>query len=317
MGGRGPDGVASRRIGDIGEASTRPGLPEGLHVRERPPAGGWEGYGGPVVIFVHGGLDRGASFGRTALRLPELGLVTYDRRGYRGSRGAGAARLPVHVEDLIRIAGAYAGPAPPPPAGQPSAAVPPAGQPSADVPPAKAAGRVVAVGHSVGATLVLWAGVAAPRRFAALAAYEPSMPWLGFHRTAAPTAGDGRPVGPAPDADPAEEAERFFRRMVGNAAWERLGDQERASRRADGPALLEDLRGIRVPAPFDVTALRVPTVVAAGGPASLEHHRQTVAWLADHVAAVQASDVREAGHGAHLSHPDAFAALVRLAVSLA
>lgn len=244
-----------------------------------------------MVVFVHGGLDRGASFARTALRLPELALVIYDRRGYRSSRRAGAAPLPAHVEDLVRIAEVYARPAPGATRRTPH--------------------PVVAVGHSVGATLALWAGVAAPGRFSAIGAYEPSMPWLGFHRPAS-----GRAGGPPLDADPAREAERFFRRMVGDGAWERLGEHERAARQADGPALLEDLRGIRLPTPFDVTALTVPTVAAAGGPSSLPHHRQTVAWLAEHVAAVQTVEVSEAGHGAHLSHPDAFAALVRRAVSL-
>lgn len=296
MSGRGPDRVAPRRVGDIGQASVRPGLPDGLHVRERAPGGGWDGYLGPVVVFAHGGLDRGASFGRTALRLPDLGLVTYDRRGYRSSRNTGAAPLPVHVEDLVRIAEVYGGPT------------------------GQAGGRrraVVAVGHSVGGTLALWAGVTAHDRFAALAAYEPSMPWLGFHPPSPWTATPEGPGGPEPGTDPAKEAERFFRRMVGDAAWERLGDKERASRRADGPALVADLRGIRSAAPFDVTALTVPTVVAAGGPASRPHHRQTVAWLAEHVEAIEALEITDAGHGAHLSHPDAFAALVRRAVALA
>lgn len=285
--------MAPRRVGDVGEPSGRPGLPEGLRVRERAPAGGWEHYLGPVVVFVHGGLDRGASFGRTALRLPDLALVTYDRRGYRSSRDAGAAPLPVHVEDVVAIAAAYAEP----------------------LPDAGGRGRrpVVAVGHSVGGTLVLWAGVAAPDRFAALAAYEPSIPWLGFHPS--PPGTGGAWGGPGPEADPAHEAERFFRRMVGDAAWERLGDQERAARRADGPALLADLRGIRLPAPFDITALTVPTVVASGGPASRSHHRETVAWLAEHVPVIESVEIADAGHGAHLSHPDAFAALVRRAVA--
>jgi pimeloyl-ACP methyl ester carboxylesterase len=292
-------------VGDVGEASARPGLPPGLQVRERAPSTGWDDYHGPVVVFAHGSLDRGASFGRTALRLPDLALVTYDRRGYRASRDLGAAPLPAHVEDLVRIAEVYA------------RAVP--GASGGRLP------QVVAVGHSVGATLVLWAGVVAPERFSALAAYEPSMPWLGFHpptapvRTAAPDGAggpSGAPAGAGAATDPAAEAERFFRRMVGDAAWERLGDHERRSRQADGPALLADLRGIRMPTPFDVTALTVPTVVAAGGSASRPHHRKTVAWLAEHVAAVETMEVGEAGHGAHLSHPDAFAALVRRAVAL-
>ncbi len=301
MAGRAPQRANARRVGGVGEPSARAGLPSGLHIRERAPSGGWGGYRGPVVVFVHGGLDRGASFGRTALRLTELALVTYDRRGYQGSRETGAAPLPVHVEDLVAIAGAYANPAP---GDQGLGSQGPGAVP------------VVAVGHSVGATLALWAGVVAPHRFAALGAYEPSMPWLGFHPAAQPTRAPEVPDGP-PGADAAREAERFFRRMVGDGAWDRLGEQERTSRRADGPALLADLHGIRGAAPFDVTALTVPTAAAAGGPSSRSHHRQTVAWLGEHVPAVHVAEVAEAGHGAHLSHPDAFAALARRAVALA
>jgi len=117
--------------------------------------------------------------------------------------------------------------------------------------------------------------------------------------------------------DPALEAERFFRRMAGDGAWERLSEREREARRADGPALLSDLRALAGPAPFDVTELAVPTIVAAGGPMSLPHHRSGADWLAEHVPAVSRAHLVEAAHGAHLSHPDAFAALVRDVVRLA
>ena len=58
----------------------------------------------------------------------------------------------------------------------------------------------------------------------------------------------GRPW-PALSDDPGEEAERFFTRMVGDGAWSRLNEKGRAERRADGPALVADLRGMRVEGP--------------------------------------------------------------------
>lgn len=288
---------AARQDGTGWVPTAREGLPSALDVRERAPEGGWKGYDGPVVVLVHGSLDRGASFERTALRLRDMALVTYDRRGYRGSRADGPAELRTHVEDLVRVGRVFA--------------EPDNGEPGEPGPPRP----VVAVGHSVGGTLVLWAAVEHPDRFASVGAYEPSMPWLGFHRPQ-PTTPRSRSGGGGTEPDPGAEAERFFRRMVGDQAWRRLPEHERASRRADGPALLEDLRGIRGAAPFDVTALRTPAVVAAGGPASFAHHRQTVEWLS-RVPAVHVMWVSDAGHGAHLSHPDAFAALVRRVVALA
>lgn len=277
-----------------GEANPRPladrsevaGLPDGLFVAEQPPARGSRA-GRPVVVLVHGSLDRAGSFGRVARRLTDLCVVTYDRRGYQGSRGLPVSDdLSVQVEDLLQVAAAYAGD--------------------------EGAAGVVAVGHSVGATIVLGAAVSSPETFRAVGAYEPSMPWLGFHRRDTPGAGIRR----EPSADPALEAERFFRRMVGDAAWERLPEDQREGRRADGPALLADLRAIRRGTPFDATALSVPTIVSSGGTASYPHHRHTADWLEAHVPAVRRSTIVDAGHGAHLSHPDAFAEMVREVVAL-
>lgn len=250
--------------------------PPGLAVTEHPPAGGWPRYRRPVVVLVHGSLDRGASFARTVRRLEGWGVVTYDRRGYQGSRGtAPPADLGGHVEDLLGVA-----------AGVPGGARP-----------------VVAVGHSLGGNVVLGAALADPATFAAVGAYEPPMPWLGFRR---PGTGAGRTAG-----DPDDEVEQFTRRMVGDAAWERLPEAMRAARRADAPALSADLRSLRGPAPFDVTRLAVPVVFARGGPRSRPHHRQAVGWAAAHVPGAALVELGGAGHGAHLTHPDAFAGLVR------
>ncbi len=278
-------GADERRVGG---PPTVPGLPDGLFVSERPPARESDGGAAPVVVFVHGSLDRASSFARVSRRLDDVRVVTYDRRGYQGSRGVAVSDdLGVHIDDLIAVAAAYAEHRP-------------------DVP------GVVAIGHSVGATIVLGAAVGAPERFRAVGGYEPSMPWLGFHRRGTPGSRAVQQRG----ADPAVEAERFFRRMVGDAAWDRMPEDQRESRRLDGPALLADLRAIRRPAPFDVIALTVPTIVSSGGPASHDHHLDTADWLGRHVQAVCRSTIPDAAHGAHLSHPDAFAAFVRQVVAL-
>lgn len=263
--------------------------PAEIDVAEHPPSGGWDD--GPVVVLVHGSLDRGASFARTVRRLPDLGVVTYDRRGYQGSRGAAPpgdhAR---HVEDLLGVV---------------------AGLPGGH-------GPVVAVGHSVGGNVVLGAALADPTRFAAVGAYEPPMPWLGFRRPPSErrSAAAGR-SGPHDGDDPDDEVEQFIRRMLGDDAWERLPEPLRAARRAEGPALAEDLRGLRGPAPFDVTGLAVPAVFGRGGARSSPHHREVVGWLVEHVEGAELVEIEGAGHGAHLSHPDAFATLVRTTVGRA
>jgi pimeloyl-ACP methyl ester carboxylesterase len=184
----------------------------------------------------------------------------------------------VHVDDLLALADAYGAKRP-----------------------------VTAVGHSVGGTVVLGAAARHPQRFASIGVYEPSLPWLGLHPPPSST-----PLG----HDPAAVAEWFFRRLVGDAAWERMSEAARSERRADGPALLADLTGIRQGVLFDIADITVPVLVAHGGPSSFPHHVETTRWLARHLPHAKRSVVPDASHGAHLSHPDAFAKLVCEAVAL-
>ena len=171
------------------------------------------------------------------------------------------------------------------------------------------AGPVTAVGHSFGGDVVVAAALAEPTRFASVGAYEPPMPWLGLSR---------RP-GRAPwvPGDPGDEAEAFFRRMVGDATWDRLPAEVRAERRAEGPALVADLLAI---ARRD--ALRRHRAGRAGGlrPRAGRPARPTTAtrWPGwpSHVPGAVLVEIEGAGHGAHLSHPDGFARLVRVAVGL-
>ena len=111
--------------------------------------------------------------------------------------------------------------------------------------------------------------------------------------------------------DPGEETQRFFSRMVSPSAWARLSAEGRASRRADGPALVADLLSLRGEPPFTVTDLGVPTLFGSGGADSASHHRNAVAWLGTHVPRAATYEIGGAHHGAHLSHPDHFAAFVR------
>ncbi len=260
--------------------------PSELHVVEHPPAGGWSASGPGTVVLVHGTLDRAGSFNRVVRRLrdqaPELGIVVYDRRGYGGSRPvASPAGFDEHVADLVGVATGVPG-----------------------------AGPVVAVGHSLGGTIVLGAAASEPTLFRAVGAFEPPLPWFGFRRPRSRP-----PSWAAPDADPAEEAERFFRRMVSDGAWERLPERIRRERREEGPALLADFRSFGRSAPFELSAVKVPVVFARGGPESQPHHRQGTAWAARELAGARLFEIEGAAHGAHLTHPGAFADFVLAVVA--
>ncbi|HTZ09025.1 MAG TPA: alpha/beta hydrolase [Acidimicrobiales bacterium] len=256
-----------------GEAAER-GAPGALHVVEHP---GTPPSPDPTVVLVHGSLDRGASFARTVRRLPDLHVVTYDRRGYHHSRGAGVARsLEEHVADLVALVGP---------------------------------GPAVVVGHSYGGDVALGAALAAPGAVRAVGAYEPPLPWCAWwpRRSASSIA----------DEDPAAFAQGFFGRVVGEGGWERLSDQARAARRADGPALVAELADLRRSRPpFDVGALTRPLVLGRGG-RSVWHHRRAVDALQELVPDAEVVEIPAAAHGAPLTHPDAFAALVRRVVARA
>ena len=232
----------------------------------------------PVVVLVHGSLDRATSFGRVVRRLPELHVITYDRRGYGGSRGVVplAEDLELHVQDLLQVVGER---------------------------------RAVVVGHSLGGDVAMAAAIEAPDRIVAVGAYEPPLPWMAWWPRRSQPSLEG--------VDPGRYAEQFFRRMVGDSAWDHLNDRARADRLAEGPALVAELRAIRGERPpFDVAALTVPAVFGRGGQ-SAERHRAAAAALHAAVPGSQLLDIAGASHGAHLTHPDAFADLVRTTVSAA
>ncbi len=253
-----------------------------LAVTEHVPASGTHE---PVVVLVHGSLDRASSFARVRRRLVDLPTIVYDRRGYHHSRRDGTVHttLDGHVDDLLTVVDGR---------------------------------KAVVVGHSLGGIIALLAVARSggPRPFVAVGAYEPPLPWLG--RSGADDTSAGAEKGPPPsDRSPDDAAERFFRRMVGDTAWDRLPDRAKAARRAEGPALHGELSALaRLTPPLDVTTITVPAVFGMGERSSARH-RAAVTWLADRTPGARLLELEGAGHGAHLTHPDGFAAFVRAVFS--
>src|SRR3954469_22439695 len=59
--------------------------------------------GAPLVVLVHGSMDRSAAFARCRRHLRDLHVVLYDRRGYGRSAGLGAPSIEGHAEDLLAV----------------------------------------------------------------------------------------------------------------------------------------------------------------------------------------------------------------------
>ena len=124
-------------------------------------------------------------------------------------------------------------------------------------------------------------------------AYEAPFPWGRARFDDAVTA-------QSPDGGVAAEA--FFRRIVGDAAWEHLSDLEREARRLDGTALLEDLAVLQGAAPFDPRTSRCPWW--SGSPTAPQRAvrpPRTRSWPAALRATLTVFP--KAGHGAHLLSP--------------
>lgn len=247
----------------------------------------------PVVILVHGAMDRSASFGRAVRLLDDLPVVRYDRRGYGHSMALGLGNLEVHVADLVALV--------------------------ADRP-------AVLVGHSIGGVIALMA-TQQRASVASVAAWEAPMPWAAWwpafsaggaaiaSMSQEPT--DGIAGSDMSDTEAGDAAERFMRRMIGADRWNRLGEGVRQARRNEGRALVADVGSLhRNAAPYDAASLVQP-VLAGYGTESVPYHQRAARELASAVRDGELVVVDGASHGVHLSHPPGFASFVRQAVERA
>jgi pimeloyl-ACP methyl ester carboxylesterase len=82
---------------------TEPSILDTLRIREahRPVDGETQH---PVVVFVHGSMDRQAAFVRVLRHLPDVTTAVYDRRGYGASVDVpGPFDIDDQVADLDRV----------------------------------------------------------------------------------------------------------------------------------------------------------------------------------------------------------------------
>ena len=231
----------------------------------------------PLVVLVHGAMDRARSLRRVVERLPELRVVTYDRRGYGASVDVGPATgVREHVDDLIDLLRGR---------------------------------RAVVVGHSAGAHVAILASIARPDLVASLGLWEPPTPWMDFwseraKRSVAHIVGNGVP---------AEVGERGARLMLGDEGWDRLSEDAQQLRRAEGRAFLVEAASESV-ALYDWADVRVPCLIGYGErtwPWTLESSQRGAAALGCETFVIAGST-----HLGNVSHPGEFADFVRQAVAL-
>ena len=253
--------------------------PSGLRYLEPSPLGGLAlalhraHHPRATVVAIHGGLDRASSFTRLSRRLENFDVVTYDRRGYQRSRSLGPGTLDEHVSDLEDVI-AWAAPT----------------------------GPVILFGHSFGGLVAMTMAARRHDLAQVVVVYESPLPWILARPS--PT--------PAPGENPSLEAERFFRRVVSDDAWEHLSAKEQESRRADGPALSADLQEMTAPlAPFELEEVAVPVRYLYGDQRSAPYYHALAQRLESSSSFFSARELAGAQHGAHLSHPDLLAREMR------
>ena len=203
------------------------------------PAGVWRDEAGPedgtFVVLVHGSMDRSGGLLKLSRVLDRGNRVArYDRRGYgRSAPYAGPFDMEHQVADLVEVI---------------------AGRPA------------LLVGHSYGGNVALATAARHPRLVRAVAIYESPLSWEPWW--------PGTTAGAAAVerlADPEGAAETFMRRMIGDARWEGLPERTRATRRAEGLAMVHELADLRLHRPWSAEEIQVPVLTGYGTKGSAHH----------------------------------------------
>lgn len=242
-----------------------------------PQNGIWSAEAGdedaPLIALIHGSMDRSAGLLKLSRRLDEqFRVLRYDRRGYgRSLPHDGPYEVEHQVDDLITLLDGR---------------------------------QAVVFGHSYGGNVALAVADRRPDLVRAVGIYETPLSWMSWWPTE--TAGNSALNG---DGNPADSAERFMRRLIGDERWMKLPPSTRAARRDEGLALISELDALRHGAPWDPARITVPAVAICGS-GGAEHHRASAARLAAMLPDCSFVEIEGARHFGPNSHPDEVAAVL-------
>jgi len=225
---------------------------------------------GPLVVVIHGSMDRSAGMLKVARQLDDRAhVLRYDRRGYgRSCPHDGPYGMQQQVDDLAALLADRA---------------------------------AVLVGHSYGGNVALATAARHPHLVRAVSIYESPLSWEPWWPGT--TAGANAL---ATRGEPADAAEAFMRRLVGDVRWEALPERTRQQRRLEGAAMVGELSDLREHAPWRAEQLWVP-VLAGYGSKGRPHHRRGMEHVAATVAGAQAVSLEGCGHDAPMTHPALYA----------
>ena len=226
----------------------------------------------PLVVVIHGSMDRSAGMLKLSRRLdPDYRVLRYDRRGYgRSFPHPGPFTMDEQVGDLVGLLEGR---------------------------------RAVLIGHSYGGNVALTAADDHPDLVAGVAVYETPLSWEPWWPGT--TAGA---IAVAEAGKPREAAEQFMRRILGVRRWEELPERTRQDRLDEGIAMVEELADLRRNRPWIAEHITVP-VVTSYGSLGAPHHHQGMQRAATELGCpvIELPDCR---HDAPLSQPDLFRSAV-------
>ena len=222
----------------------------------------------PLVVVIHGSMDRSAGMLKLSRQLDEeFRVLRYDRRGYgRSFPHPGPFAMGAQVDDLVGLL---------------------------------AGRRAVLVGHSYGGNVALATADQHPELVAGVAVYETPLSWEPWWpRTTAGSIAVGE------SGNPHDAAERFLRRMLGDHRWEALPERTKQGRRAEGVAMVEELADLRRHRPWAAANIKAPVVVSYGT-LGADHHNRGMKHAAE-VLGCPVVELANCRHDAPLSHPTLF-----------
>jgi pimeloyl-ACP methyl ester carboxylesterase len=227
--------------------------------------------GKPVVLLIHGSLDRSAGMLRVSRQIQkEAHVIRYDRRGYAHNNShQGPFTVAGNVADVVSILNGR---------------------------------KSILVGHSFGGNIALATAALLGEQIQAVSTYETPLSWFDWWPRN--TAGANSLAVPTADA-----AEAFMIRLIGRRRWEQLPETTKEARRSEGAALTTELQSIREGAPWTVGDVRCP-VLCGYGSRALEHHKKGAIWLGENLTHARSVEIADAGHGAPNSHASDFAKLL-------
>jgi hypothetical protein len=118
----------------------------------------------------------------------------------------------------------------------------------------------------------------------------------------------------AETADPRAFGEGMARRLIGQAAWDRLDDEGRELRRLEGKAFALNM-GFLLSQPYDVRALTAPFRHGLGGTSEGAH--VVGARLLAELTGIDPTTLDGVSHLAHIQAPDKWAHFVQGVANLA